>query len=134
MTATRAFIFQHRYLAIWLVGAALLMKVLVPAGFMPTVSKGTILVQLCSGMGVQTVAIGIPGLGDHDDGEDQHKAADQPCAFSGLTAPGLAGADPVLLALAIAFILAAAFRVEPRLVLWRGLYLRPPSQGPPVTA
>ncbi|MGE4323325.1 MAG: DUF2946 family protein [Sphingobium sp.] len=134
MNATRAFLLQHRRLALWLVAAALMMKMLVPAGFMPTMSHGTILVQLCSGMGPQTVAIEIPGLGDHDDGKDQHKAADQPCFFSGLTTPGLAGADPILLAIAIAFVLAALFRVEQRLVLWRGLYLRPPSQGPPATA
>jgi hypothetical protein len=119
---------------VWLVGAALLMKVLMPGGFMPTMSNGTILVQLCTGMGVQTVEIEIPGLADHSDGKGQHKAADQPCAFSGLTTPGLAGADPILLAIAIAVILAATFRVEQRLVLWRGIYLRPPSQGPPATA
>lgn len=134
VSTVRAFLTCHRWLALWLVGAALLLKVLVPAGFMPTVSNGTILVQLCSGMGAQTVAIEIPGLGDHSDGKDQHNAIDQPCAFSGLTAPGLAGADPILLAVAIAFILAAIFRVEQRLVLWRGIYLRPPSQGPPATA
>src|SRR3546814_1782078 len=113
----------------WLVGAALLMKVLVPAGFMPTVSNGTILVQLCSGMGAQAIAIEVPGLGNQSDEKGQHKAADQPCAFSGLTAPGLAGADPILLAIAITFILAASFRVEQRLVLWRGIYLRPPSRS-----
>lgn len=134
MSSVRTFLLRHRWLATWLVGAALLMKVLVPAGFMPTVSNGTILVQLCTGMGVQTVAIEIPGLADHSEGKDQQKAADQPCAFSGLANPGLAGADPILLAIAIAFILAATLHVEQRLILWRGIYLRPPSQGPPATA
>lgn len=133
----RALLSRHRYLAILLAGAALLMKVLVPAGFMPTVSNGTLLVQLCSGLGVtQTVVIEIPGLGDHDNGNgnDQHDADGQPCAFSGMAVYGLAGADPILLAIAIAFILAAAFRIEQQLILWHGLYLRPPSQGPPFAA
>lgn len=130
----RAFLFRHQCLALCLIGAALFMKVVVPTGFMPTLSNNMILVQFCSGMGPQMVAIEIPGLTDHSDGKDQHEAAEQPCAFSGLMTPGLAGADPVLLALAFAFILASAFRVEQRLILWRGLYLRPPSQGPPLTA
>src|SRR3546814_10867672 len=47
VTMIRSFLARHRWLAIWLAGAALMLKVLVPAGFMPTVSSGTILVQLC---------------------------------------------------------------------------------------
>src|SRR3546814_15513814 len=82
VSTVRAFLTCHRWLAMWLVGAALLMKVLVPAGFMPTVSNGTILVQLCSGMGAQAIAIEVPGLGNQSDEKGQHKAADQPCAFS----------------------------------------------------
>lgn len=46
--------------------------------------------------------IAIPGkTGDHDEG-DQHKKAEMPCAFSGLSAPTLAATDPILLAIAIA--------------------------------
>lgn len=134
MSIARAFLSRHRCLALWLVGAALLMKVLVPAGFMPNMSNGVLVIQLCTGMGVQTVEMEIPGLADHSGGKEQPKAADQPCVFSGLLAPGLTGADPILLAVVIAFILATTFRVEQRLVLWRGLYLRPPAQGPPLAA
>jgi len=72
----------------------------------------------------------MPGAAGDADGQ----AADQPCAFSGLSAPALGGADPLLLAAAIVFILAAAFRGEHKLVLRRGSYLRPPAQGPPATA
>src|SRR3546814_5427229 len=87
---------RHRWLAVWLAGAALMMKVLVPAGFMPTVSSGAILVQLCSGQGLQTAMLEIPGQsGDHDPAD--HKQAEMPCAFSGLSSPALAAADPVLL-------------------------------------
>jgi len=137
----RRHIHCHRRLALWLVGLALLMKALVPAGFMPAMSNGAIMVQLCTAMGVRTVAIEDPGAGadgkdqhDQNDQHDQHKAADQLCAFSSLTVPGLAGADPILLAAAIAFILAASVRAGQRPVLRRGIHLRPPSQGPPATA
>src|SRR3546814_12771157 len=90
-----------------------MLKVLVPAGFMPTVSSGTILVQLCSGQGPQTVMMELPGRsGDHDPAD--HKQADMPCAFSGLSSPALAAADPILLALAIALILAIGRTEEGR--------------------
>ena len=101
-----------------------------PAGFMPVVSNGVILVQLCSGQGPQTIALELPGTtGEHDHGE--HKKADALCAFAGLSSPTLAAADALLLAIAIAFILATGFRLPPRIVLWRGIYLRPPAIGPP---
>ncbi|MHB9880825.1 hypothetical protein ACSMXM_14355 [Pacificimonas sp. ICDLI1SI03] len=103
------------------------MKVLVPPGFMPGSANGMMLIQLCTGQGVETALMAIPG--NHDEGE--HKKTDMPCAFSGLATPSLAGADPVLLAIAIAFILAAGFRVAATPLLWRGIQVRPPSQGPP---
>src|SRR3546814_17349534 len=100
---------------------------------MPTVSNGTILVQLCSGMGAQAIAIEVPGLGNQSDEKGQHKAADQPCAFSGLTAPGLAGADPILLAIAITLIMAEIFQVEQRIVLRCGIYFPLTLQGSSTT-
>lgn len=132
MSIVRAFLFRHRRLAVWLVAAALAMKMLVPAGFMPGLSGGTMVIQLCTGQGAQTLVMEIPGkAGNHDQGDP---SMDAPCAFSGLSAPTLAGADPMLLAIAIAFIIATTFRVAPALIPARGLYLRPPSQGPPATA
>lgn len=66
-----------------------------PAGFMPVVANGVILVQLCSGQGPQTIALELPGkTGEHDHGE--HKKAEAPCAFSGLSSPTLAAADALL--------------------------------------
>ena len=105
-----------------------------PAGFMPVVSNGVILVQLCSGQGPQTIALELPGkIGEHEDEGNGHQKADAPCAFTGLSSPTLAAADPLLLALVIAFILSTGFRLPPRIVLWRGIYLRPPAIGPPST-
>lgn len=102
-----------------------------PAGFMPVISHGAIVIQLCTGQGTQTIAMELPGqAGDYDHG--MHEKSDAPCTFSGLSAPALAAADAVLLAVAIAFILATAFRQPPRVVLWRPTYLRPPAIGPPI--
>ncbi|UIJ44233.1 hypothetical protein LZK98_14280 [Sphingomonas cannabina] len=134
MHALRLHFLRHRRLALWLVGAALLMKLLVPAGFMPGLSNGSIVVQLCNGQGgAQTILMDIPGKpGDHDSGDP--KKAEMPCAFSGLSAPALGPTDPILLAIAVAWIIATAFRIPVPPVLRRGIHLRPPSQGPPVIA
>ena len=133
MTTLRSFLARHRWLAVWLAGAALMMKVLVPAGFMPTVSSGAILVQLCSGQGLQTAMLEIPGQsGDHDPAD--HTQAEMPCAFSGLSSPALAAADPVLLALAIAFILAMGFLDVSFVLPAASPFLRPPPIGPPTAA
>jgi len=129
----RTFLTHHHWLAAGLVAAALLLKVLIPAGFMPGMANGMMMVQLCTGQGAQTVMMEIPGkAGDHDKGDD--KRAEIPCAFSGLSAPTLAAADPVLLAVAISFIIATAFRAFSRPDLRRRVYLRPPLRGPPATA
>ena len=123
VTMIRSFVARHRWLAIWLAGAALMLKVLVPAGFMPTVSSGAILVQLCSGQGPQTVMMELLGRsGDHDPAD--HKQADMPCAFSGLSSP----------ALAIAFILAMGFLGLSFALPAASPFLRPPPIGPPTAA
>src|SRR3546814_14918039 len=67
VTMIRSFLARHRWLAIWLAGAALMLKVLVPAGFLPPATSGTILVQLCSGLGPQPVMMELPGMSvDHE--------------------------------------------------------------------
>lgn len=130
MSSLRSNIFRHRRLAALLVAAALLMKLLVPTGFMPEISGGKMVVQLCTGQGAQTVMIDIPGkVGEHE--QSEHKKADMPCAFAGLSSPSLAATDPILLVIAVAFIIATVFLAAPLPISRRGLYLRPPSQGPP---
>ena len=111
---------------------ALMMKVVMPAGYMPTVSSGQIVVSICSGTGPMTMVMTIPGL-DHEKSEgDGHRGkTEQPCAFSGLTAPSLAAADPVLLAAAILFVLALGMRPLVLPVSTAPPYLRPPLRGPP---
>src|SRR3546814_20382828 len=109
-----------------------MMKVLVPAGFMPTVSSGAILVQLCSGQGLQTAMLEIPGQsGEHDPAD--HKQAEMPCAFSGMSSPAFAAADPVLLAIAIAFILAMGCLSLNYVLPSASPLLRPPHTRHPTT-
>lgn len=126
----------HRYarLALVLVVLALAVKALVPAGYMISATGERFLtVTICadaSGTPKQ-MRIAIPDKDETD--SDHFEAADksQPCAFSGLGYAALGGADPVLLAAALAFILLVGFaplRAPPA----RDIpFLRPPLRGPP---
>ena len=137
MTPLRRLLRDHPALAAWLVVVALAMKILVPGGFMPVVANGVLTIQLCAGAGPVSAATPVPvhaampGM-THDSDKTQHAGREMPCAFSGLTTAGLAAADPVLLALAIAFVIATAFRVAPPVVARVPEFLRPPLRGPPV--
>jgi hypothetical protein len=76
--------------------------------------------------------IALPSKGG-DAGGDHSEAASkaQPCAFAGLGHGALGGADPVLLAAALAFILLVGFaplRAPPARDI---AFLRPPLRGPP---
>lgn len=132
MGNVRRHVLRCRWLAAWLFAAALLMKVLVPAGYMLDVSNGAVTIELCSGYGPMKMAVPMPGMTHHGDKHDRGKA-EQPCAFAGLAAPALAGADPLLLAAALAFIIAAAFRAVVRPLPTRNRHLRPPLRGPPLS-
>ena len=132
MAAVRHHLLQHRWLAAWLVGIALVMRIVVPAGYMPTFVGNSVTIALCSGSGPMTMA--MPGMTKHGDTKTEHGKTEMPCGFAGLSAPSLAGADPILLALAVAFIIATALRaVDPRRVELQR-FLRPPLRGPPIFA
>ena len=134
MTSFRHHLLRHRGFAAWLVAFALLMKMLLPGGYMLGVSVGSITVELCSGYGPQGMVMAMPGMADHGDKKQGHGKAEQPCAFAGLAAPSLAGADPILLAIVIALIMGAIFRSPSPSVASVPAFLRPPLRGPPVTA
>lgn len=130
MTALRHHLLRHRGFAALLVALALLTKVLIPAGYMVGASAaGSITVELCPGQAPTQLA--MAGMAHHPD-KPEHSGKEMPCAFSGLSAPSLAGADPLLLAIAVAFVIGTAFRAVPRRALPTAPnYLRPPKQGPP---
>lgn len=131
MNAVRRLILSHRRLAAAVMLAALCMRLLVLTGFMPTMADGTITVSICSGSGARTMAIALPGLADHDPGTTDHPASQMPCAFAGLGLASLAAVDPVVLAVAIAFVMARAPAGLVRVPSPRPEYLRPPLRGPP---
>lgn len=135
MQALRALLQRHRLLAIALAVCALAIKAAVPAGYMVG-QHGTVLtIEICADAsgGALTKQIVIPSSGQKSDRSD-HAKAQQTCPFGTLAQGALAGADPVLLALAIAFILALGFAAAPSAPLKRIAFLRPPLRGPPLHA
>ncbi len=142
VTALRHRLLHHRWLTLGLIVLTLLVRFAVPVGYMPVFAGNTVTIALCSGSGPMTMAMtGVAAMtgpargdsaSDHDPGG--HGKAEMPCGFAGLSAPFVAGADPVVLALAVAFIVATVFRaVAPRARVVPA-NLRPPLRGPPATA
>lgn len=119
-------------MAFMLVLAALCMKALVPSGYMIGQNSMILTVQIChDGLG-DTISkkIVIPMNGEPSDSTGKQAKGD--CAFSSLSMASMAGANPALLAIALAFIIALGF-VPTRLPRPRRiLHLRPPLRGPPV--
>lgn len=131
MLTMRTFLMGHRCLAILVVMAALCMKIVVPAGFMIGPNSKVLTVQLCTdGLGhAVTAKIAIPMKGDPSDSTGKQGKGD--CPFSSLSMASMTGADPALLALALAFILALGFAPARTSHPKRVSYLRPPLRGPP---
>lgn len=128
----RNLILANRRLACAVLVLALMMKIIMPTGFMPSVSNGQIVVSICSGTGPITMVMTIPGLEHRKSEGDGHQGeAGQPCAFSGLSAPLLAAVDPILLAAAILFVVALGMRSLALPAATAPPYLRPPLRGPP---
>ena len=108
---------------------ALSLRILIPTGFMPTVSSHGIVVELCSGMSGKTVTIDIGKKSNGDGG--QHNA-ENPCAFAAGLGHGLISAadlptiQPFIFGLTIFVGTAIADLTISRLAA-----PPPPSQGPP---
>ncbi|MBT2187827.1 hypothetical protein [Sphingobium nicotianae] len=111
---------------------ALLMRIAVPAGFMPTSIDGKLVVQLCTGTGPATMTLDI---GKDAPAPDKHKMADSPCAFSGGFAGGLIDAvAPVVLAPALALLQLVNGAAIADLTVHRLAAPPPPAIGPPLPA
>ena len=137
MQALRALIRNHARLTLVLLALALAVKAVVPAGFMLSAGGDRLLtVTICSDAvgAAEQVQILIPGKKDAR--SDHSKAADkgQPCAFAGLGHAALGGADPVLLAAALVFILLVGLAPLPAPPHRDLPFLRPPLRGPPASA
>ncbi|WP_333572308.1 DUF2946 family protein [Sphingomonas sp.] len=131
MFALRRLLLEHRLLCGWLIAAALLMKAVLPAGFMPVHAGGTLVLGFCSGYGPKTIAVTIPDREDRSSSDEHSSGSAMPCAFAGLAMPGVAAVDPALLVLAIAFVLERAIRIAAAIPTIARIYLRPPLRGPP---
>ncbi|MGC5796199.1 hypothetical protein J4O76_03900 [Sphingomonas sp. NFX23] len=133
MLAVRRLIAQ-RYFAVLVCAATLLLKLLVPAGYMIGTEHGRITIELCSGVAPRAVTMAMPemhgDMPDHGRSQD-HGKAEMPCAFSGLSAASLGAIDPVQLVALIAFVMAIGLSpaIQPATV--RRGHLRPPLRGPP---
>jgi hypothetical protein len=125
----------QRHLAVLLCAAALLLKLLVPTGYMIDNTSGQISITLCSGFGPAPMATDMPGMHgdmpDHGKSSD-HGKAEMPCAFSSLSAAMTGAIDPIQLAALIVFILAVGLVATIPPAPSRPVYLRPPLRGPPV--
>ena len=108
---------------------ALSLRILIPTGFMPTVSAQGLVVELCSGVSGKTVTI---DLGKKLPSETQKHAADSPCVFAAglghglLTSAKLPTIQPFVYGLTIFVGTAIADLTISRLAA-----PPPPSQGPP---
>lgn len=141
MGTFRTVLLRHRAMAFALLALALAMKALVPAGTMIGTQSKVLTIQICydtqmaaAAFASKTRDIVVPMKGDPAGKHDKHDKAGGPCAFGALGFAGLAGADPVQLALALLFILAAGFAAPALPAPRRLAYLRPPLRGPPARA
>jgi len=113
-----------------LLAAALCLKVVLPAGYMPSAAGGDIVVALCSSTASagETVTIRIP----HKEGrENPSDSAKHSCAFAPLAAVALGSVPPAILLAALLFVFVAAIRWQPLALRAAGARILPPSQGPP---
>lgn len=114
--------------------AGLILRLAVPAGFMPVLHHGQLSLAICSSYGDSAARSGLqapsPMSGMDHPGEGEPKAGGS-CAFSDLALPLIGGVDPIQLKAAVRFNIAAP--VFSRALLPRAvLRLRPPPRGPPI--
>ncbi|MFM6831647.1 MAG: DUF2946 domain-containing protein [Novosphingobium sp.] len=132
MGALRHFLLARRWVALAVIVIALAIKALVPAGFMLETRGHVLTVAVCadaSGGHAATRQIAVPGKPDAN-AAAQAKSGEG-CAFSALSFAALSGANPELLALALAFILLLGIRAATVLRVAPARRIRPPLRAPP---
>lgn len=143
MQAVRHLLAQ-RHLAVLICAAALLLRLLVPTGYMIASDHGRLSITMCPGTVTQPTAMTMPDM-DHAmtmvhgtmpdaDKSTDHGKSEMPCAFAGLSAQVMGAIDVVLLAVALAAVAIMALRSVPRIAPRAAPYLRPPLRGPPLFA
>jgi hypothetical protein len=133
MTPLRHYLRDRRHLAMAIVMVAMVMRLLMPVGFMPDVSGGKVRIVLCTGHAAPIAAMPMHhGGGDHEHG--QSAKHDMPCPYSSASGHGLAGVDPIQLAIALAFVMLLCLRPMAMPRVSAAPRLRPPLRGPPLAA
>ena len=133
---TRRLSAPMRLLLAMLLVAALAVRALVPAGWMPGATPtGAATLVLCSGsVAADPPPTAMPGMHHGQRGDPTHPAPEHPCAFTGL---GLAWTPALLPAIVLPPAVAPA---RPRgdggtVAIGRGLAAPPPpATGPPILA
>lgn len=125
----------QRHWAVLLCVAALLLKLLVPAGYMLSTAHGRVAMTICTGFVEAGPPSDMPGMNGSmpAHGPKDHGKAEMPCPFASLAAAPLPAVDPVLLVALIAFIMAVGLRQATMPVPPGHRHLRPPLRGPPAT-
>lgn len=131
----RSALLKHPLLALAIGLAALALRLAVPAGYMPMLDHGRLALTICPEAGPvvagpsHETAASAPGALHHDEGSSEARGS---CAFADLALPLIGAADPVQLAAALVFIIAAGLFVGAVLPTPAALRLRPPLRGPPL--
>lgn len=115
-----------------IIALALCMKALLPSGYMPSTGAHVITVSICADASgsASLRQITIPGKADPADAQHAKQSS---CTFAGHATSALGGADPVILALGLAFILAVAFTPVTRARVRPFGRMLPPLRAPPTT-
>lgn len=139
MQAIRHLLAQ-RQVTLWLYAATLILRLLMPTGYMIGSDHGHVAIIACPSVTAPVQAAAMPMMhhaaesrpSDHH--PTDHGPSDGPCAFAGLSAAMLGAVDPVLLAGLVAFILRLGF-VATRVANPAAFrHARPPLRGPPALA
>lgn len=122
---------DNRALALWIFTCALLLRILIPAGWMPdTGIDGRVRITLCTSTGLVEAYVDRDGT-LLDKSSKSEPRTDQPCSFAAL---GIAVDPPMPAAIAIPLLVPTHFGVmRPSAVaVGRGLAAPPPPAiGPP---
>jgi hypothetical protein len=134
MFRLHALVRDHARLTLVLLAVVLAAKALVPSGYMLAAGGDRFLtVTICADAsgGVKQMKIALADKGHAGGEHDEATVVDQPCTFAGHAHGMLGGADPVLLAAALVFILLIGRAPFPVLPLRNLPFLRPQLRGPP---
>lgn len=119
-----------RNLAAALIVLALAVRIVLPAGFMPSNERGFAL-TICTGMDTQTVWMDKSGKLHKEDPAKGKSVEHQPCAFAGAAMAGDAPADTVFIAMPPVATAVPVFEMREASVGHGLAAPPPPAIGPP---